>query len=833
MSDKGHNGTIRTLVCGSRFGQFYLEAVKALPERFELAGLLAKGSERSRQCAARHGVPLYTQLDQLPGDIDLACVVLRSGVMGGDGTELALALLESGISVLQEHPVHHQDMAACMKVARRRGVHYAIGELYAHLPAVRSFTACARTLLANQQLLYIDAACATQVSYPLMHILMEAVPSIRPWKINYIVEDEGPFQLVSGLLGGVPFTLRAHNEVDPYDSDNHLHLLHSLTIGTAAGRLSLVDTHGPVLWHPRLHVPDVPDLPAELLKEARMEERSAEILGSPNADTYRDVLLRQWTGAIGQDLLAMRDRLLGAETSDTRAQQELLCSRQWQELTRALGYQALRPQLAYQPLPASILKEAAKLVQAGGDEGWEPEALEQEAGLNAHMAALAGREATQQAAGEAEETGEAEKAISANLTSKAEKGNETNETSEAISAIIACAAGAEAEISHLTAQQVSDCVERLDRAALLSMLHVLQTLGALPEEGVFRHEDDICEAARAAPRHRHLLRRWLRLLTSRGYLQQRWNSYASAARIEKAYVSKCWEAARNAWENKLGPRSIIDYLTANADRLPELLRDEQQAAQLLFPEGRMDIAGALYRDTVMARYLNKSVAEAVLRMAGLKRRHAFSAPGQAAPPALRILELGAGTGATTDEVVRVLQSAAAEGVQVKYMFTDISRFFISAARERYADCPWMDYQVADIDQSLTAQGLDPSSYDVVIAAGMLNNARDTDAVVREMMGCLANDGWMLITEPTREYTEMLISQAFMMTRPEDDRQNSDSTFMSVEQWLEVMRKAGAPLVKVLPDSDHALAPLGQKLFIVRKGSHAEMQPYFMQSGQCS
>lgn len=115
MNSNGHKGKIRTLVCGSRFGQFYLEAVKALPEQFELVGLLAKGSERSRQCAARFGVPLYTDAAQLPGGIDLACVVLRSGVMGGGGSELALALLERGISVLQEHPVHHKDMAACMK----------------------------------------------------------------------------------------------------------------------------------------------------------------------------------------------------------------------------------------------------------------------------------------------------------------------------------------------------------------------------------------------------------------------------------------------------------------------------------------------------------------------------------------------------------------------------------------------------------------------------------------------------------------------------------------------------------------------------------------------
>lgn len=797
MNSNAHKEKIRTLVCGSRFGQFYLEAVKALPEQFELVGLLAKGSERSRICAARFGVPLYTDAAQLPEGIDLACVVLRSSVMGGSGTELTLALLERGISVLQEHPVHHKDMAACMKKARQCNVYYAIGDLYAHLPAVRCFAACARTLLARQEPLYIDAACATQVSYPLMHMLMDALPSIRPWKMNHVVKDEGPFQLVSGMLGGVPITLRAHNEVDPDDSDNHLHLLHSITIGTNGGRLSLVDTHGPVLWHPRLHVPDVPDLPAELLAEARMTERSAEVLGKPDSDCYSDILLKQWVKAIGQDLLAIRDQWLGADTSDTRAQQELLCARQWQELTQVLGYPMLRPQRDHLPFPVSRLKEAAALA------GVEVAALQYAAG-----------------GGGATGTTFCPSGIADNLS----------KDEASLSAVLEYTTDAEAEIDHLTAQQVSDCVERLDRASLLSMLHTLQSLGGLPAGGGFRRDEDICTAIQAAPRHRYLVGRWLRLLASRGYLERRGDSYASVEKADMARVDACWEAAGAAWEHKLGPRSITDYFIANAQQLPELLRDEKQAAHLLFPEGRMELAETLYRDTAMARYLNKAVAGVVLGLSEQKRTQTGAANGSAAAPVLRILELGAGTGATTDEVVRVLQPAVAEGLRVEYTFTDISRFFISSARERYKHCPWMKYQLADIDQSFTAQGLGASCADVVIAAGMLNNARDTDAVVRELAGCLAPGGWMLITEPTREYTEMLISQAFMMTKPDDDRKNSDTTFMSVEQWLKVFRNSQDLHVISLPDEQHALAPLGQKLFIVRKGNDAEVQPHFVQSG---
>ena len=109
----------------------------------------------------------------------------------------------------------------------------------------------------------------------------------------------------------------------------------------------------------------------------------------------------------------------------------------------------------------------------------------------------------------------------------------------------------------------------------------------------------------------------------------------------------------------------------------------------------------------------------------------------------------------------------------------------------------------------------------MIAAGMLNNARDTDEVVRGLLECLVPGGWMLITEPTREFTEMLISQAFMMTPPVDDRSKTQSTFMTVSQWLDVFARAGVGEHAVLPKDDHPLALLEQKLFVIQKGQETE------------
>jgi SAM-dependent methyltransferase len=455
--------------------------------------------------------------------------------------------------------------------------------------------------------------------------------------------------------------------------------------------------------------------------------------------------------------------ILGNSDGATRAQQELLCSRHWQDLTNALGYPVLRSSRGHQPLRVDVLKEAA----SKADEG--------------HVKHLS-------------------------------RVSDCNEKKN----VFSCTEYAEAEVQGIGAGQVSVCVELLDEAALYSMVFALQSQGVLAMTGQEYSEAEILTALKVAPRHKHVILRWLCILTERGYLKQNGMNFLCNLQVTWDTVKQSWDLVKEAWNGKLGSPAVIDYLITNVKQLQQLVTDKQQAALLLFPEGRMDIADALYRDTVMARYLNRSVAEAVIRIAREKQaRDTISSE-----VSLRILEIGAGTGATTDMIVARLKAATSKWLKPDYLFTDISNFFLANARSRFKDCPWMDFQVVDIDKSFIEQGLKPESVDIVIAAGMLNNARDTDKAIQGLMKSLVPGGWMLITEPTREFLEMLISQAFMMTIPDDDRKNTKSTFMTVEQWLEVFHKADVQEVVMLPGEGHALAPLGQKLFVVHKGDNA-------------
>ncbi|GAA1880368.1 non-ribosomal peptide synthetase [Streptantibioticus ferralitis] len=330
----------------------------------------------------------------------------------------------------------------------------------------------------------------------------------------------------------------------------------------------------------------------------------------------------------------------------------------------------------------------------------------------------------------------------------------------------------------LTRAQVETYIERLDTAVLSSMAHALREV----------------EAAGAAidPRHEWLVGRWRAVLAQ-----------ADLGPVDEEAAAKRWAEVSAAWTDALGSPEFLAYLRRNAERLPALLTGEQDPVELLFPEGRFDTAHALYREHSMARYLNGAVSSLF--------RHIAEEHRPAGRP-LRVLEVGAGTGGTTEGVLATL----AEGFETDYLFTDVSPFFLPEARNRFGAHPWVRFGVFDVDADHRAQGLAPNSFDVVLAAGVLENARDTEAALARLAELVAPGGWLVLTEPTREHPWILASQAFMMTAPEDTRRTTGSSYLDRDQWLELLAKAtGIENVLCLPDDDHTLAPQGVHLFAVR------------------
>ncbi|MGY1945074.1 Gfo/Idh/MocA family oxidoreductase [Nocardia asiatica] len=351
----------KVVVCGTSFGRVYLQAVHEDPG-VELAGVVSRGSAASREYAKNYGVPHYTGVDELPGDIDIACVAVRAGAAGGDGAKLAQRLAARGIHVLQEHLLHPDELAECLRTAREHEVRYRLNAFYPHLRPVQLFLRAAQILRERQPPLHVDAAAGGQVVYSLLDIVGRAVGRLRPWAIGEpapappelaaLADPPMPYTHLQAVIGGVPVSLRVQNQIDPADPDNHALLLHRVAIAFESGVLSLADTHGPVLWSPRLHTGR--DDTGRLLMAGPGTERLAvsttQILEPADIPTFRAVFDELWPQSVRVALAELRADIADPRRSVGAGQWAVTVTALWQRLTTVLG----QPELIRPAVPVPV-----------------------------------------------------------------------------------------------------------------------------------------------------------------------------------------------------------------------------------------------------------------------------------------------------------------------------------------------------------------------------------------------------------------------------------------------------------------------------------------------
>jgi thiazolinyl imide reductase len=356
----------RTLVCGTGFGQVYLRAFAVPDFPFTLAGILASGSARSQACADAFGVPLLTRVQDVPADTELACVVVPGALLGGVGAELAAALLDRGIPVLHEHPLHADELAALLRRARAARVGYRLTSFHSELPAVRRFLGAARELLRRREPRFLDVTCAYQVGYAVLDVLGAVFGQLRPTSFEPApAPPRAGYRVVTGELAGVPLTLRVQNQLDPSDPDGRPHTLYRMTLGTDTGSLLLADAHGPVLWLPRPRFPSMVHDPGGAVwagRADRQAEDGVRVLGPVEDRPQDDVYGLAWPEAAGRALTAFRREVEAGEDPLRRGAYHLALCRAWQTLSTALG----PPEPVHaDPVPVASAEELDAVADAG------------------------------------------------------------------------------------------------------------------------------------------------------------------------------------------------------------------------------------------------------------------------------------------------------------------------------------------------------------------------------------------------------------------------------------------------------------------------------------
>lgn len=345
----------RVLVCGTRFGQLYLNAFLEDHPRFVLAGILARGSERSRRLAFEFGVPLHTRVEDVPDGIDVACVVIRSGIVGGAGTELAIRLLERGIHVLQEHPVHPRDLERCFAAAERGGAAYRLNTFYPQGTEARRFIDAVRRSRAAEPPWFAEVTTSPQLLYSSLDILGRALGGLSgtlfsrpaPWDPALMAacgRGHLPFFVVQGVVAGVPLVLKLQSYVDPRDPDQHSLVMHRIAVGGPGGNVLLANSYGPVVWSQALYVPSYQEvggaagLGAGEEAARRLALPSARVLSPEPVPVWSEVVETEGPQAVLSALDDLADAAAGmGEPSEDYRRRTVELAETWRAAMAACG----------------------------------------------------------------------------------------------------------------------------------------------------------------------------------------------------------------------------------------------------------------------------------------------------------------------------------------------------------------------------------------------------------------------------------------------------------------------------------------------------------------
>ncbi|MEV7807435.1 amino acid adenylation domain-containing protein [Microbispora sp. NPDC088329] len=362
-------------------------------------------------------------------------------------------------------------------------------------------------------------------------------------------------------------------------------------------------------------------------------------------------------------------------------------------------------------------------------------------------------------------------------------------------------------------EHIVELIGLLDSVALDAMAEMLTEAGFFVTPEAVHTTEEINEAISVAPENHHLVQRWLNALSDEGKIVR--DALAGTYKGElpvdpAAHREKLRRIDELAELTKWGSE-FIRYLRVSEDNLVPLLRDDVNALSLLFPEGKFGPAEATYRDNLISRYNNEVVISAVQDIA-----RAHTGPGP-----LRLLEIGAGVGGTSTVLIPALAD-----LNVDYLFTDLSHFFLNAAKEHFHDVDWVRYGLFDLNRDYRAQGMAPNSFDVILLSNVMHNAKHVGKALDQIREMLAPGGWLVFIEATREVYSIMTSMEYKsgLTGFEDERREDERVFLARDRWLHLLGEAGGEVAFCLPEADAAISGIGPQTFAVRfKSERADVR----------
>lgn len=299
---------------------------------------------------------------------------------------------------------------------------------------------------------------------------------------------------------------------------------------------------------------------------------------------------------------------------------------------------------------------------------------------------------------------------------------------------------------------------------------------------------EICDRCQVIPHYRQLLTRWLEVLIEQSQLQQSEGLFTNLMPVSKDSIKALVKETKTRWSYT---SNWINYIQGYGENMIAILTGEKEPLELRFSDflSEKEQEEEFSQSHISSIDYYKSILQAIVK------RLVQSLPSEVN---LRILEVGAGTGAATEVLLPVLPSK-----QTNYTFTDVGGLFLKAAQQKFSAYPFVDYRLLDIEQSPREQGYSTHSFDIVIAYNVLHVSRKIGNALEHVRSLLAPEGLLLLWEYTQPRMDADLIDGLLMNPVEDEGmgRNMGNPFLSKEQWQEALKSHGFTEVAAFSETD--------------------------------
>ncbi len=213
-----------------------------------------------------------------------------------------------------------------------------------------------------------------------------------------------------------------------------------------------------------------------------------------------------------------------------------------------------------------------------------------------------------------------------------------------------------------------------------------------------------------------------------------------------------------------------------SDDLASILRGDKDAVQVLFAGAGPDLLEQFYGDGLSTSHWLAAFARAV----------AVIADNQPHGRGLRILEVGAGTGGLAAQLLPSLERGIHE-----YVFTDVTAGFFAAAGRKLAAFPEVVTKTYDLERPCAEQGLDPASFDIVLATNVLHAVSDIRKALGHINELLVPGGTLMFLEVATPqlWSELVFGLTSGWWQFSDWDLRRDQPLLERTQWEAVLAEA--------------------------------------------